>query len=361
MPYRCPEMETKMASIYTKINKNGSISYYCSININGKRHRKLLGYSNKAAGRNLKKLEYELIFNSNGKKEKKKYTLNQSIISFLNELEHRKLSRDYFNSIKTLLFSLKDYIKPKQYLNDVSTIQANDFFKIRQVRKHHNTYGSQRIHLSPIAHSTIKKELGYLNRFFNYCISNEWTDKNPFKHIKLPKQKPKEQRFYFKDEHLELIFKKIGKFSNFYAVMLHTGLRPTDAFKLAKKHISEGYLTIRMNKTKDLLNIPLSEYILDLLKPLLESLYDDNELLFPCFISERQRRNVRKFIQGLFPVDFVRKNNINLHTFRHTYAHTMLNKGVPKEVLQTLLGHRSIRTTEIYANWVRKEELEKWV
>ena len=27
----------------------------------------------------------------------------------------------------------------------------------------------------------------------------------------------------------------------------------------------------------------------------------------------------------------------------------MLNKGVPKEVLQTLLGHRSIKTTEIYA------------
>jgi len=39
----------------------------------------------------------------------------------------------------------------------------------------------------------------------------------------------------------------------------------------------------------------------------------------------------------------------------------MLNKGVPKEVLQTLLGHRSIKTTEIYANWVRKEELERWV
>ena len=55
------------------------------------------------------------------------------------------------------------------------------------------------------------------------------------------------------------------------------------------------------------------------------------------------------------------QNNINLHTFRHTYAHNMLNKGVPKEVLQTLLGHRSIKTTEIYANWVRKEELEKWI
>ena len=52
---------------------------------------------------------------------------------------------------------------------------------------------------------------------------------------------------------------------------------------------------------------------------------------------------------------------ISLHTLRQTYAHNMLNKGVSKEVLQTLLGHWSIKTAEIYANWVRKEELERWV
>ena len=74
-----------------------------------------------------------------------------------------------------------------------------------------------------------------------------------------------------------------------------------------------------------------------------------------------RKKTCVKTMQSNFTKDFVRKNNINLHTFRHTYAHNMLNKGVPKEVLQTLLGHRSIKTTEIYANWVRKEELERWV
>ena len=43
------------------------------------------------------------------------------------------------------------------------------------------------------------------------------------------------------------------------------------------------------------------------------------------------------------------------------FAHQMLAKGMPKEVLQTFLGHRSIRTTEIYANWVNKVELIKWL
>ena len=87
----------------------------------------------------------------------------------------------------------------------------------------------------------------------------------------------------------------------------------------------------------------------------------DKTLLFETFKSDRQKKNCVKTMQANFTKDFVHKNNINLHTFRHTYAHNMLNKGVPKEVLQTLLGHRSIKTTEIYANWVRKEELERWV
>ena len=111
-----------------------------------------------------------------------------------------------------------------------------------------------------------------------------------------------------------------------------------------------------MNKTGEMLEIPLSKDVTDVLKSRIQS-----GLLFPDYQTSRQRNNCVKMLQRNFPVDFVRENNINLHTFRHTYAHTMLNKGVPKEVLQTLLGHRSIKTTEIYVNWVRKEELEKWV
>jgi integrase len=86
-------------------------------------------------------------------------------------------------------------------------------------------------------------------------------------------------------------------------------------------------------------------------------------LYLPNKICYKDIHNTKKGPQNerLFEPDFVRKNNINLHTFRHTYAHNMLNKGVPKEVLQTLLGHRSIKTTEIYANWIRKEELDRWV
>ena len=117
-----------------------------------------------------------------------------------------------------------------------------------------------------------------------------------------------------------------------------------------------------MNKTGNRLSIPLSNHVISTLEALSKQCGSDETLLFfQSFKSDRQKKNCVKTMQSNFTADFVRTNNINLHTFRHTYAHNMLNKGVPKEVLQTLLGHRSIKTTEIYANWVRKEELEKWV
>ena len=111
-----------------------------------------------------------------------------------------------------------------------------------------------------------------------------------------------------------------------------------------------------MNKTGDFLNVPLPDSIKQILELRMADKY-----IFPEVRTGWKRRLCLRNVKQHFTKDFVRNNNINLHTFRHTYAHTMLNKGVPKEVLQTLLGHRSIRTTEIYANWVRKEELEKWV
>ena len=149
---------------------------------------------------------------------------------------------------------------------------------------------------------------------------------------------------------------KSGKFHDFYYLLLHTGIRSTDAYKLKPEHFEDNYLKVKMNKTGDFLHVPMPYHVLEVLRPRMA-----DSTLFPLLKSDRQRRNCVKNIQRLFEPEFVRNNNINLHTFRHTYAHTMLNKGVPKEVLQTLLGHRSIRTTEIYANWVRKEELERWV
>lgn len=42
---------------------------------------------------------------------------------------------------------------------------------------------------------------------------------------------------------------------------------------------------------------------------------------------------------------------ITPHTFRHSYAMHMLYAGMPKKVLQSLMGHKSISSTEVYTKF----------
>ena len=204
--------------------------------------------------------------------------------------------------------------------------------------------------------STLNKEIGFIKRFFNHCIMMEWIIRNPFFGIKYIKDRRNLKRYFFSDDDLSAIMGNTDKYHGFYTLLLNTGIRSTDVFTLKPKHLQANYLIKQMNKTGDWLNNPLPATSQQILKKQMGSEFIFNELQ-----TSFQRRKCTEHLQSNFEHDFVHKNNINLHTFRHTYAHNMLNKGVPKEVLQTLLGHRSIKTTEIYANWVRKEEFERWV
>lgn len=49
--------------------------------------------------------------------------------------------------------------------------------------------------------------------------------------------------------------------------------------------------------------------------------------------------------------------HLHPHLFRHTFATKALNQGMPIEMVQLLLGHSKIETTQIYAK-VKQTNLE---
>jgi integrase/recombinase XerD len=54
----------------------------------------------------------------------------------------------------------------------------------------------------------------------------------------------------------------------------------------------------------------------------------------------------------------------NPHMFRHTFATSLLSRGIPIEDVSVLLGHKSVRITEsYYSHWIkaRRERLEERV
>jgi len=346
-----------MATIYKRKHKDGRFSFYFNITINGKRVRKFAGYSIDVAKANLNKLEYDLTFNLVEAKSSKSF--DDTLNSFKGFLASTNISDRQVKTVYNKVKWFGDYCFSKKInkLEDIKSKHAIDYISKRsQILVNSDFNCVKDSILKKISPSTLNREIGFINRFFDYCIDMEWIKTNPFRAVKRYKLEAKKERYYFTENDIKLIMKNALKFGDFYTFLLNTGLRPTDTFKLRNRHLNGSYLDLKMNKTGDYLSIPLLEPIIQLIND-----RKHHEYIFPEVRSDRQRRNALKNIQRLFKPDFVRNNNITLHTFRHTYAHNMLNRGVPKEVLQTLLGHRSIKTTEIYANWVKKDELRKWI
>lgn len=348
-----------MANYFTRKSKKGVLKYYSDIVHNGKRVRRFLGISKKAALKALERLEYELLF----EEEKEEIpTWEEVLTDFLIQLELSGITRAQVKHNEARLRDFKGYCSRRSIrrLDEVTTKHCQDFMAMRSRVRTNKKYNFGKEEKSaPISVRTLNVEIGYHKRFFRYCVTNEWLSRNPFDPIQRIKDKTKgKQRYCFTDDDIQRIFKAGGKFNDFYYFLLHTGLRSTDAFSLRSDAFDGQYLTLQMKKTGDWLRkIPVPKHVIDRLGDRL----DGDGFVFPELHADRQRRNARRIIQAQFTPEHVRQNNINYHTFRHTFAHNMLARGMPKEVLQTFLGHRSVRTTEIYANWVKSDELEKWV
>ena len=334
-----------MSTIYKKKLKNKSV-YYGNFYIDGKRIRKRLSSDKKVAKEKLRRLELELL----------NPVVSVDIVyaykMFCDQPYLKDLNRASFVPIDRCMRMFVDFCsqRRKHTLRLVTPQVAQEFIVYRSNMKIYK-YGQ----MVKISDSTLNRNIGYLKRFFNFCIEMEYINRNPFMSIKNVRKKGVSQRFFFTDDHLTKIMKNAGKFKDLYIFLIETGIRATDVFNLKQKHISENYLIKKMNKTGDYLNVPLSKKALDVVQ------LRTAEYIFPEVRLESQRRKVYDNLKSNFNEEFLRKNHINLHTFRHTFAHKMLNKGVPKEILQTFLGHKSIQTTEIYANWVNNKELGKFI
>ena len=151
-----------------------------------------------------------------------------------------KLCDKYFNVFSYTTRKFMEYChKHNAYnLNEVTSELARSFFHLRCNTRTTSKYKSNLDNYAPtLSVATVNKELQILKRFFNYCIDMEWIDRNPFRSVKPFKVKPNGQRYHFTPDQIKLIMAHAGRFHDFYYLLLHTGIRPTDAFKIGRAHV----------------------------------------------------------------------------------------------------------------------------
>lgn len=149
-------------------------------------------------------------------------------------------------------------------------------------------------------------------------------------------------------------------------VLYGCGLRVSELIGLRQSDIfpKEGFLRVIGKGDKERL-VPIHPYALEALELYIDSIRVHIEVQRGeediVFLSKRGKRMARStvftFIQQLAEKAGIRKK-IGPHTFRHSFATALVNNGADLRVVQQLLGHESITTTEIYTH-LNDTELRK--
>lgn len=148
------------------------------------------------------------------------------------------------------------------------------------------------------------------------------------------------------------------------------GLRVSELvnLKLSDLYFDEGFIKVEGKGNKQRL-IPISPRAMDEIK-----LYfiDRNQIEVKkeyedfVFISQRRRKSLSRIMIFHLIKELALEagiiKNISPHTFRHSFATHLLEGGANLRAIQSMLGHESIATTEIYThidrNMLRSEIIE---
>ncbi len=100
----------------------------------------------------------------------------------------------------------------------------------------------------------------------------------------------------------------------------------------------------------------MSENLAQELKEYLETRGKDNEFLFSKN-KPLTTRNIQKIIKGARERAGINKKTTP-HTLRHSFATHLLEQGIDIRVIQAMLGHSSLSTTQVYTH-ISSEQLKK--
>ena len=216
----------------------------------------------------------------------------------------------------------------------------------------------------PCRQNTIMKHIERLRKVVNLAIKNEWLDKEPFMKFK-PSFIPHNREFLTEEELNTIEAKnfsipRLQLVKDLFVFSCYTGLAYIDAYNLTPHNINVGidggyWLTFSRKKTDRPVRVPLLPKALEIIeKYKTHPLSIVNGKLLPVY-SNQKLNGYLKEIADLCSI----QKPLTFHIARHTFATTVtLTNGVPIESVSSMLGHTSIKTTQIYAKVIQKKVSE---
>ena len=200
---------------------------------------------------------------------------------------------------------------------------------------------------------TLNRKLSSINAFFAFCHKQDFThEKIKIPMAKVPKNLPK----YVSNEEildgLNLIDRSTLIGLRDYALILFlyaSGCRISEALSVQRADIVEGWLKIRFAKGEKERVVPLAPVATEALERYMKEQDISSPYIWLNYRGEQLSRIsafkiVKKYL-GVSP-----------HVLRHSFASSLIIGGADLRVVQELLGHASLETTQIYTH-IQKQNL----
>ena len=273
--------------------------------------------------------------------------IKKYVIYLKNERNYSKLTvKNYTEDLEKFKLYLDD--KHLNYLK-LNKDDIRDYLKYLDTLKLKNT--------------TISRTLSSLRSFYSYLVIQNKIEINPFKLIRNPKKESKLPIFLSYEEFIELLNRikddnELSVRNKLILEMLYaTGLRVSELTSIKLEDINKSDKSIRvMGKGKKERIVYYGDYAKELLDEYLNSNRDEllkgktSKYLFINKNGDRLTyRGVEYLIDEISKYTSI-KYKISPHVLRHTFATHLLQEGADLRSVQTLLGHSSLSTTQIYTH-----------
>lgn len=143
-------------------------------------------------------------------------------------------------------------------------------------------------------------------------------------------------------------------------VLYASGLRVSELCRLHLQDVDDTYIRVKGKGGKERI-VPIGSKAIQAIDYYLSFREGESSQETPLFLGKKQRPIDRVTVWKM--VKFYAKKArltkiISPHTFRHSYATHLLNNGADLRVIQELLGHASVNSTDRYTQVNNKQIME---
>lgn len=224
---------------------------------------------------------------------------------------------------------------------------------------------------SNLSHKTIAHYITVLNSFYKYLLDSNYITTNPVETIKHPKINQHLPVFLNDDEIKNLLNINLNTPYDYrnkamLELLFSTGIRISELINLKIQDVDliNNVIKVLGKGSKERI-IPIDDiaknHLINYLNNYRFELLKKNTNIDYLFINNLGNKISRVGFFKIIKKEAIRANikkEISPHTIRHTFATILLKNGADLRVIQELLGHSDIKTTQIYTHLI-KEQLKK--